>query len=407
MPSRATDPQENQRRKRSRSPGQLLKAGGKSIRGLLKGKSKKKKQETKAVSSAPDLDEATIFNVEIDASEKVTSDTEKKLFAVIDAVTKDKVKETPIQIVLLLMDASSRRFELIQLTFDASSAKVNDILKQIPLSATEIALRSQEYNSVCMTDGKVMSDDVSLIAYMDQLKSNQNILLAIPAGMESSECMRLSKPILNDPKVLAMLNGVESPEPKSPPEEEAVEDEPKPVVEEKNQDSKEEIMEKEPERTLEAMEVPVKEVPEMTSSNDGQGSLLLLFVFLWILTPILIAVNARITTPLSPGDSLPAGQYRSTCGLLSIIPQEYTGCVDKVLEMKDDGSLTLTEFDGEIETLIWELKGSCPSDTECVATFEEDTSFTIGGKLVTKKKVDVTLTPFPFTTQPIKTKRKK
>jgi len=166
-------------------------------------------------------------------------------------------------------------------------------------------------------------------------------------------------------------------------------------------------MEKEPERTLEAMEVPVKEVPEMTSSNDGQGSLLLLFIFLWILTPILIAINARITTPLSPGDSLPAGQYRSTCGLLSIIPQEYTGCVDKVLEMKDDGLLTLTEYDGEIETLIWELKGSCPSDTECVATFEEDTSFTIGGKLVTKKKVDVTLTPFPFTTQPIKTKRKK
>lgn len=412
MPSRATNPQENQRRKRSRSPKQLLKSGSKSVRGFLTGK-KKKKSDKLELNDAPnptEADEATVYNVEIDPNGSSQSPHEKKLLSVVEEV-KEKLQETPIQIVLLLMDAHSRRFELIQLSFDACSSTVSDILKQIPLSATEISLRTQAYDSVCLTDGKIMSDDVFLIAYIDQLKNSHNILLAIPSGMESLECLKLSTPILNDPKVKKMLKGVDSAEPEPAPEVKEPEEDAAPVGEEDKEEENEQTnLEPESETKLDTMEVSAKEIPEMKSTGKDYGPLLLFFILLWIMTPVVFVVHARITSPLGPGDSLPVGHYRSTCGLFSILPEEYTGCQDTVLKLTDTGFLTLTAFEGESERVLWEMEGKCPDGKECVAKFGEDGYITIGespGKPMKGKKTLVTLTPFPFTIEPITSKRRK
>eukprot|EP00984_Skeletonema_dohrnii_P022199 scaffold11318_cov68-Skeletonema_dohrnii-CCMP3373.AAC.1 len=51
----------------------------------------------------------------------------------------------PIQVVLLLMDPNSRRFELLQLEFDSNKALVSDVVRQVQSSATEDTLRNLSY----------------------------------------------------------------------------------------------------------------------------------------------------------------------------------------------------------------------------------------------------------------------
>lgn len=106
-----------------------------------------------------------------------------------------------LKIVLLLMDAKTRRFELLQLEFDSLKALVSDVLAQIPVSVTEEALRTQSYSGICTSDGNQRSLPTLLA---DFCKGNE-VLVAVPTEMPPVECIRLAKPILNDEKVFAMV----------------------------------------------------------------------------------------------------------------------------------------------------------------------------------------------------------
>jgi len=148
------------------------------------------------------------------------------------------------------------------------------------------------------------------------------------------------------------------------------------------------------------------------------SSTFLTYIMLVILIPVLMSVQGRITSPLSPGDNLPVGQWRSTCGILSALPEQYSGCHgSKILEMTEDGLLTLTELnanEGREDTILWQMKGSCSNDEnmECMAEIDQDGQIMIGGspgkpvKGVGSSKDDIDLTPWPFTIYPDKNKRK-
>jgi hypothetical protein len=109
-----------------------------------------------------------------------------------------------LKVVLLLMDPETRRFELLQLEFDALKALVSDVLAQIPISVTEEALRQQSYTGIAGTDGIEMEPFKLLAAFS---KGNE-VLVAIPHGVPAKECTRLARPILSDDNVVAMVCSV-------------------------------------------------------------------------------------------------------------------------------------------------------------------------------------------------------
>jgi hypothetical protein len=84
-----------------------------------------------------------------------------------------------LQLVLLLMDPASRRFELLQLEFDSVKARVSDIISQIPVSVTEAAIRQQKYEGVLDDSAHKMDENVHLVDFC----SGKKILVALPEGL--------------------------------------------------------------------------------------------------------------------------------------------------------------------------------------------------------------------------------
>lgn len=163
----------------------------KRIRGLLKGSKSKKTLEKETQQPEQPRDEGdTVYDVDIEDRSIMTRQTV------------EEVKPFLLKIVLLLMDPVTRRFELLQLEFDSLQATVNDILVQIPVSVTEEALREQKYVAICGPDAKEKSSTEALSSFC----TGNEVLVAIPDGLQSRECVRLATPILSDNKVTQMVS---------------------------------------------------------------------------------------------------------------------------------------------------------------------------------------------------------
>lgn len=120
----------------------------------------------------------------------------------------DAVKAQPtkapapsLQLVLLLMEPLTRRFELLQLEFDSARARVVDILAQVPLSVTEEAIREQDFDGVLCDTGEVMTQGKLLVEFCKE----KQVLVALPKGLDVEECNRLARPILSDFQVSKMV----------------------------------------------------------------------------------------------------------------------------------------------------------------------------------------------------------
>lgn len=116
-------------------------------------------------------------------------------------VSGTKRRAVTLQLVLLLMDPSTRRFELLQLEFDSDKARVSDIIAQIPISVTEQSIRSQQYEGVVEASGSVMNEFVRLVDFC----RGRTVLVALPKGLTLKECVRLARPILCDSQVEKMV----------------------------------------------------------------------------------------------------------------------------------------------------------------------------------------------------------
>jgi hypothetical protein len=196
-------------------------SGFKGFKGLLKGNTKKKEKKTKFASDDASLQSTEVGSVRATnntrSSEQTmtpgpsTPDSKQSSYYVPDLSEEIQVETNPmssqpapipsLEVILLLMDPSTRRFELLQLEFDSDKARVSDILAQIPLSVTEEAIRKQEYNGVCDKNAKAQAEGTRL----NEFCHGMDVLVAIPKGISVEECSRLSRPILSDEKVLKMV----------------------------------------------------------------------------------------------------------------------------------------------------------------------------------------------------------
>ena len=189
----------------------------KRFKGFITGKTRKQKAEAKRAAKArapadsssssdsdsprklpegvPAEDDPTVFGADFDNQSVASS--------VAGSVEDNNVDA--INIVLLLMDPQTRRFELLQLEFDAQIAKVEDIFSQIPISATEPSLKNQTYVSICTPSGTEMDSSKELSEYVTKAA----VVIAVPEfpdgsnGVESA--VKMAKPILSNPKVARMV----------------------------------------------------------------------------------------------------------------------------------------------------------------------------------------------------------
>jgi len=367
----------------------IVRKGASSIRGIVTNESKAKRKARKALeakkakagkkakgrknqtSSLEDADSddeeddptsllsAVPSNDEVDQNDLLSPIREAKDLPFMSPMPLKVPSADSLQIVLLIMDPNSRRFELLQLEFDGVKSYVKDVLDQIRVSVSEETLKKQKYSGICDHLGNEMISVMKLSGFC----INNDVIIAIPKGCTSKECAKLAKPILGDQKVVDMLNssGI-------------------------------------------AFNLSPRSPRGLPIGREGKKTSILRKI-LTFLVLVGIAVGAQrlqihMTAPINPGDVLSPGMWRSKCGLFSILPN----CEAAHLKMTQSGELNLYGPDSEV---VWTMQGGiCDHDhPSCVsgAKVESNGYITIGGKPVSYYTVygdAAELSPWPFSEQP-------
>jgi hypothetical protein len=113
----------------------------------------------------------------------------------------------PISLVLLLVDPPTLRFELLQLEFDTpQEATVNDVLEQISNSVTEPAIQKLKFIALVDRLGEAHDRQSPLKHALTKRKGNKDILVGLSKDVTMEQCSRLARPILGDEKVVGMVS---------------------------------------------------------------------------------------------------------------------------------------------------------------------------------------------------------
>lgn len=254
----------------------------------------------------------------------------------------------PFATVLLLMDPTSRRFELLQLEFDTKNGTVADILQQIPIAATEECLRTQSFKCVYDMDGNEYDDNKPLF----ECVNGTPVVITVPNTYTKGalHAANMAKPILSEPKVQDMLRSLNETTPNKR-----------------------------------------QAVPPTGTKSSRLSSLISMGAAAVYAAYLVANFQTEITKPLGVGSTLAPGAWKSRCGFVQ------TDCKPAYIEMGIDGNLQIVENEGVTFSLIGNV---CEEkDESCVPGAEifEDGTLKIGGipaKLVKKSKTS--LTPWPF-----------
>jgi hypothetical protein len=114
-----------------------------------------------------------------------------------------QVRAETVHVILLLLSVNSRRFELLQLEFDPNIVRVSDLIASVSASASDEELRNQKYIGICRADGTELPMELLL---KDGVKTENEVMVAVPEGATAFSCTKLAAPILNDPKVRFMVS---------------------------------------------------------------------------------------------------------------------------------------------------------------------------------------------------------
>ena len=293
-----------------------------------------------------------------------------------------------VQIMLLIIDPLSRRFEVLQLDLDMEHAIVADLLAQVPLSVTEESLKHLSFIGTCECQSSSDSSCVQMMKKSDRLVDfdvrKGNVLIAVPEGESASDTWKNAVPILSNPRIASILN---IPVIKTAQMEDNGTDEGNEIfVDETRLDQSDHI--------------------ETYSSKPAffiKGIGLIVIVFLIVLSAV-IDVQMRITSPLKPGDLLEGGEWRSQCGLLRIISraEQIFECHPMTLEFNEDGILSLYDSINENRKLMWEMRSDYDKDDTSMPTLliADDGAVKIGGSdayiSVLNDDVNAPFTPWPF-----------
>mmetsp|Transcript_27382 Transcript_27382/g.64150 ORF Transcript_27382/g.64150 Transcript_27382/m.64150 type:complete len:469 (-) Transcript_27382:304-1710(-) len=359
-----------------------------------------------------------------------------------------------LDLVVLLMDPTSHRFELLQLEFeDATKAKVSDVLIQIPISVTEPSLKELVYDGILdenyyRASAEVLRGGTTVLPSSKLLdafgdcgstpKSKKMVLVAKPSGVANAECLRLAKPILTNKDVSKMLElsgfNVSGWKSKKFPTRAAEKLETGKRADPKKLDSSK--------RNLggNAAKQPVANTgktdataPTAPTQNSTRSYLLLGLVFSLLVGTLVQSIAVK---PVPAGSYLKPGTYKSSCGLFGYVslfapgwketarsllgvagmaPPDVLTCEDEFLRVNYDGTVAL--YDSNRQPFLI-LKGEVCDDkdsgNDCrngLFMDATDKMLFMGGKplkqaVVRKSNQKKKLSPWPFEEEPVKLKYK-
>mmetsp|Transcript_5405 Transcript_5405/g.8000 ORF Transcript_5405/g.8000 Transcript_5405/m.8000 type:complete len:274 (+) Transcript_5405:3-824(+) len=107
-----------------------------------------------------------------------------------------------VTIVVLVMNPSTRRFELLQLEFNEETALVGGVLAQVRAMVSKKLLKKQSYIGLCRLDGQELINCFNMKKY-DIMEGE--VLIAIPKGLGGPTCVQLAQPILEYPQIKAFV----------------------------------------------------------------------------------------------------------------------------------------------------------------------------------------------------------
>lgn len=375
--------------------GRKKKGGMKRLKGFITGQSRREKKRAKDASKSEYPDDAsTLYGADLDAS--VAGDAKSVSSASIaTAAAKQPVYSDPVQIILLIMDPASRRFELLHLEFDSANSKVSDIFAQIPDSATEEVLQKATYRAVITPKGEELKSDSNLSEVAERVA----VVIAVPESTEESleKVASMAIPILTNPKVHKMLLsvGIKAEDlPKKPTKKKVEKIVEEPKKEEPAQPPKL-IEETEPLKPIDEVPVePLKNV-DVKKADEDETSYFVVGILFAIFAHLFFKAHMSISAPLVPGSTMALGKTKNSCGLLGSVP--FFPCEPKSVSLGTDGIMQVFEGD----ELVYSLEGSvCGADSDdCVdgLVVAEDGTLVIGGETAkATMKPTTSLSPWPF-----------
>lgn len=272
-----------------------------------------------------------------------------------------------LSLILLLMDPETRRFELLQLEFNAETATVRDVLSQIPYAVNEEKFRTQVYSGIVDSNATVKEGDTLLSSFC----KGKDVLVATPWNVSADTCAKLARPIIHDSKVSSMLRA---------------------------SGADPDVWRAENSKSLSS---------SASLMTFGKEQVFYFILALWV-AMFTQGCHMYRSSPLESGQVLAPGSIMNKCGVL---PTFATGCSgDAYLHMGKNGMLRFYNADRD---LIWSMQGGLCHTKTCVDGLEikADGNLVIGGKKVdsifAKNNENVDLAPWPFVTQPKGLKRKR
>lgn len=350
-----------------------------------------------------------------------------------------------VQIILLVLQSESRRFELLQLEFD-SRALVNEILAQIPDAATEDVLRNQAYSGICSVNGNELHPEAKL----GQCVERQNeVKVAVPADISAAECVEIAGPILSDAKVKAMLDDAMGGQDddisgkKSSREKKR----PKRKKKKREEDSSQRRSRRE-RRAVESMSateseaeglLPVRHVSavdrftsiisgtaipgqaiverkvkafidhvymEDSTIGEHKASHIVMFCALLGILISIASTNLHLTMALRRGSSMRRGEFLRKCGVKALFGESLSGCSEMSAVLDYNRVLSVYQLGSLFgrRQLLYKVQAEHPKGmTDDGLVVQIDGTITIGGVGVivdvpyyTHELPEVSLSPWPF-----------
>lgn len=322
--------------------------------------------------SALDRGMAKIPEEDADVSFKENKDAAPKSSAKKQKPAPAAAAAPSLQVVLLLMDPTTRRFELLQLEFDSDKAKVSDILSQIPVSVTEEAIKKQQYRGVMDRDSAERGESARLSSFC----KGKEVLVALPKGLSVEDCTKLARPILGDDKVINMLNasGVDTSAWRN-------------YKEDANRA-----------RNLPTEATKGGRGRKNASSKRGPLRALLYVVVLALLGVSLKYAHDIISKPIQMGDKIQPGSWKSKCGLLGFLPF----CENAFMQVDVDGTVKVFDSKQELMVQIQGFRGDTSEEDKSMV-LGDDRILQIGGRpahYASSYADQVELSPWPFAEAP-------
>ena len=235
---------------------------------------------------------------------------------------------------------------------------------------------------------------------------HEDILLAVPKDMKEEDAIEMAVPILSNRHVASALGlpapSIEEdlPAPSIEKEENVILDEDEGTTEKANPEDP---------RWIEKANSSMVECEEPLQSSSIYNIFMVIIAAFLIVVAAIVDMQLHITSPLSPGDFLEAGEWRSQCGLFGILldnpAEKLFDCNPLTLELDENGALSLYDsMDKQSRKIIWVMRSSADIELSArpsVFVDSEDGTVLIGGERAFVEFIDESaITHNPFSPWP-------